>query len=61
MNNIKNTHLVKRLFRAATETCEVCDGIGTRYYPPRYVSGDLYHDGEHLECNECKGKGRVKK
>jgi len=56
-----NHDLVKRLLRAGTEICEQCNGTGTQYYPPHYIDGDLYYDGERLRCNDCKGKGRVKR
>jgi hypothetical protein len=41
------------------EDCEFCDN-GMRTYPPVYIDGDLYQDGEVMECSECGGSGKVK-
>ena len=41
------------------ELCEWCEN-GMRYYPPIYIGGDLYQDGEVMECNECQGTGKTK-
>jgi len=41
------------------EECESCTN-GIRYYPPKYINGDLYHDGEFMECPDCNGTGKIK-
>lgn len=42
------------------EECEVCEGKGQRSYTPTYINGDLYADGEVLECTDCDGTGYKK-
>ena len=42
------------------EDCDVCEGEGVIDYPPMYIDGDLYHDGEVLTCETCGGTGKIK-
>lgn len=57
-----NTFTQEQLLAAISDTwvdCEECGGKGAREYSARFIDGDLYHDGEILECDFCEGKKQV--